>query len=156
MYSLTNTNRNLISILGFVFILLIGCSTNFVQCSGDEDSSGEEVQQNDHRQLYANILKSKKEQFLRNLFKLKLLNELQNNNDEEWSSNDDEDNQLDVLKRSPIVFPRIGAEKKRAIIKPRIGRNFDLSKYDDSNLNGFDDNFISEDKRAIYKPRVGK
>ena len=49
-----------------------------------------------------------------------------------------------IMKRNPFVFPRIGAEKKRAIYAPRIGRS---QEKDSADLT---------DKRAIYAPRIGR
>ena len=57
----------------------------------------------------------------------------------------DSDDESSAFKRSPFVFPRIGAEKKRAIYAPRIGRSQAATM--DS---------MAADKRAIYAPRIGR
>ena len=78
--------------------------------------------------------------------------------DDSDSDSDDEDslekkkNKKSVMlprigRRSPVVFPRIGVQKKSAIFQPRIGRNSP----------SVDDDLFVDDKRAIvYQPRIGR
>lgn len=49
-------------------------------------------------------------------------------------------------KRSPIVFPRIGVQKKSAIFQPRIGRDSPSDSLD----------IIDEKRSVIYQPRIGR
>ena len=76
------------------------------------------------------------------------------------SDSDDSSNEIDfekksilsprigTMKRAPVIYPRIGAERKRAsIYQPRVGRNF----------NNFDsDEDLNYEKRAVLRPRIGK
>jgi hypothetical protein len=59
------------------------------------------------------------------------------------AAEDDESNEY--FRRSTLTSPRIG-EAKRAIIKPRIGRAFNL-------FQGPADSWA---KRAVFKPRIGR
>ena len=56
---------------------------------------------------------------------------------------------IGTMKRAPVIYPRIGAERKRAsIYQPRVGRrNFD-------NLDSDED--MNYEKRAVLRPRIGK
>lgn len=57
---------------------------------------------------------------------------------------------LPRIGRSPIVYPRIGGEKKRAVFQPRVGRNYDWFDSGEE-----DNSVIVEQKRVPFKPRIG-
>ncbi|RNA45103.1 hypothetical protein BpHYR1_021186 [Brachionus plicatilis] len=79
--------------------------------------------------------------------------ELQELDSESFDFSDERDKKsvmLPRIGRSPIVFPRIGSEKKRAVFQPRVGRNFDLYESEEN-----DDSFLNEEKRIAFKPRIG-
>lgn len=63
---------------------------------------------------------------------------------------------LPRIGRSPVVFPRIGVQKKSAILKPRIGRG---ASFEDSETNSefYAEEDVSAEKRGVeFQPRIGK
>ena len=166
MHSLSTQNSLLV--FGFLFMTLISCS-KLVMCNGNQESSSEEAN-------LAQSLKSKQEalRILKNVYRTFLQ---QRNNEDQFNGEYSNENAAEdsmteeylLNKRSPIVFPRIGAEKKRAIFKPRIGRAYDMSQLFEESSNDVEKRAIIKprigrsfeeeglvEKRAIYKPRVGK
>lgn len=79
--------------------------------------------------------------------------ELDEVNSEGFDLSDERDKKsvmLPRIGRSPVVFPRIGSEKKRAVFQPRVGRSYNLFESDEN-----DDSFLNEEKRIAFKPRIG-
>jgi hypothetical protein len=93
--------------------------------------------------------------YLRNLNRLAVESDHDYSDDE--NDEDDGDKRLVGAGKRAIIKPRIGRNfelfsgasdswPKRAVFKPRIGRSFDQASEDQ----------MVNSKRAIYKPRVGK
>lgn len=58
--------------------------------------------------------------------------------------------------RSPVTYPRIGAQKKRAVFQPRVGRNYEILDNLEAKFENDSEDFLNEEKRVPYKPRIGR